>query len=137
MALKIKKERVVIQKEDLEKICYNFYNNLYRAQRYQLENEEVKVRVLDSFPQKIFVNMNFRLKNPFPWKSYILLQSPWIRERPLAQMGWWWNFTPFVWDLNGDDFFKMIVIIIGEGCFPNDVGKALLLFCSRQGIEKT
>lgn len=64
MALKIKKERIVIQKEDLEEICYNFYNNLYRAQRYQLENEEVKVRVLDSFPQKIFVNMNFRLRKP-------------------------------------------------------------------------
>jgi hypothetical protein len=37
---------------------------LYKAQGDQLENEEVKVRVFDSFPQKIFVKMNFRLRKP-------------------------------------------------------------------------
>lgn len=48
-------------------------------------------------------------------------------------MGWWWNFTPFVWDLIGEEFFKMIVTIIGEGSFPNDVGKAILLFVQGKG----
>jgi hypothetical protein len=37
---------------------------LYRAQGDQLENEEVKVRALGSFPQKIFAKMNFRLRTP-------------------------------------------------------------------------
>jgi hypothetical protein len=39
-------------------------------------------------------------------------------------MGWWWNFTSFVWDLIGEDFFKMIVTIIGEGSLVTILFKA-------------
>jgi hypothetical protein len=37
---------------------------LYRVEGDQLENEEVKVRVLDSFLPKIFAKMIFRLRKP-------------------------------------------------------------------------
>jgi hypothetical protein len=46
---------IVNWKDHLKEICYNFYNNLYKAQKEVLGQTKLKHRVLDSMP-KIFTN---------------------------------------------------------------------------------
>jgi hypothetical protein len=53
-ALRDEDGNVVSRKEDLEFVCCNFYKNLYQVKEETLEQIEMRARVLESLPKKVF-----------------------------------------------------------------------------------
>jgi hypothetical protein len=67
---------IVNWKEDLEEICCNFYNNLYKAQKEMFGQTKLKHRVLDSMPKIFTPTMNFKLTQPIVAKSMTRGKAP-------------------------------------------------------------
>jgi hypothetical protein len=125
---------VVTEKEQLEKMCCNFYNKLYKVGKLSLRQEKLRANAPKSIPRNYLQCDEFMFNKQISLKEVHLFARSMAKGKSLGLNKFVIKFYTFVWDLIEELFFKMIDAVIKEGCLPSRMNKNLitLLFKSSE-----
>ena len=122
--------RCFTRKEDLQVICLDFYQNLYRHKDI---SREAMREILEGMPTTFTCDMNTQLSRPLTDKELSGAIMSMAKGKAPSHDGIPIEFFQCYWTTIGSDYIKMVQKSIKEGAFQEGVTKGLISLIPKEG----
>ena len=125
--------RSFTKREDLERICLDFYKQLYQHKEI---TEETLTEVFEGFPDMITEAMYGPLRRDITEKELFTAVADMAKGKAPGHDGIPIEFYQKLWSTIGGDFYKMILKGIEEGALHEGMTKGLISLILKEGDAK-